>query len=120
VNKLVAQLRFDEEFGGGLAGERAGLEAQEKTGSGSASAMPALLLGGEVPVGVETVRIAGGQEELLGSVGFGQVLGLGRRLLGGWLRAEGELLGRGLGRRRRGGIAFQEERWDFQRLLGPV
>src|SRR5207249_1222190 len=80
----------------------------------------ALLLGREVPVGVETVRIAGGQEELLGSVGFGEVLGLGWRLCGGWLRAEGELLGRGLGRRRRGRVAFKEERWDFQRRPRPT
>ena len=64
------------DFGEGIGFVIAGENADDEMAVGGKRVVLALLFAGQVPAGVKPVRVAGGEEQLLGAVGFGQFAGV--------------------------------------------
>ena len=100
-------------FANRMAFNLAGVNAQDEMAVGGLRVELQLLLARQIPMRVKPVRVARGQKKFFGAVSFGQ-FGFRRfKMLRRRHGAERIFLAGAAGGRRRGLVAFEQERRDF-------
>ena len=108
VNKPMPRFRMHVDFSDRAGPDRAGENPHDEMTVGGKGVVAPLLLRREVPVRIQPVRIARGQQQLPGPIGLGQCRFFGSGLAGGGRRPQGILLSRAGHGRRDGFVALQE------------
>jgi hypothetical protein len=120
VREPVARFRMNVNFANRMAFDLAGVNAQDEMAVGGARVELQLLLARQIPMRVKPVRVARGQKKFLCAVGLGQ-FGFRRfKMLRRRHGAERVFPAGAAGGRRRGLVAFEQERRNFNFFAADV